>query len=319
MTDTGLLAASAAVLAVGGVMILIYLRGRSRESAALAGRIARATSIAADRPLKNPARRFAWLAEADRVARLPFAIGMGRTWGISYTTVQLIGLGLFAGVLAWLLLRGLLHLPIWFAAAGTLAALLLLPRFLMRQQQRKADARFLEFFPDALDMCVRMVRSGLPAIAAMRVVGQQALPPVNMAFTHVADRCEIGIPFEAAMSDVSDEIGLPDFHFFTVALGLQRQTGGNLARTLEGFAEIIRKRRAVRMKAMSTTAEVRMSAIILGSIPFFVIGALAIINPGYLDPLIDDPRGNVLLGTALLSLMLGGLSMRWLIRSATMA
>lgn len=319
MTDVGLLAAAAAVLAVGGVMIVIYLRGQSRESAALAGRIARATGAAAVRPQENPAQPIAWLAEANRVARLPFAIGMGRTWGIRYSTVQLLGLALVAAVPAWLLLRGLLHLPVWLAAAGTLAALLLLPRFLLLQQQHKADARFLEFFPDALDMCVRMVRSGLPAIAAMRLVGQQASPPVNMAFTHVADRCEIGIPFEAAMSDVSAEIGLPDFHFFTVALGLQRQTGGNLARTLEAFAEIIRKRRAVRMKAMSTTAEVRMSAIILSSIPFFVIGALAIINPGYLDPLVDDPRGNVLLGTAVLSLMLGGLSMRWLIRSATMA
>lgn len=316
MTGTSLLAAAAAVLAVGGLLILVYLRAESRRAAAIAERIARATGPTAGSREVKPPHRPARLEKANRLARLPFALGMRRTWGVRYTAVHLIAFALSAAVPAWLLLRGLLHLPAWVAAAGALAALILLPRFLMQQQQRRADARFLEFFPDALDMCVRMVRSGLPAVAAIRTVGQQASPPVNLAFAHVADRCEIGIPFETAMSDVSADVGLPDFHFFAVALGMQRRTGGNLARTLEVFAEIIRKRRAVRMKAVSTTAEVRMSAVILGSIPFFVIGALATINPGYLDPLIDDPRGNVVLGAAILSLMLGGLSMRWLLRSA---
>ncbi|OFX03769.1 MAG: hypothetical protein A3D94_00290 [Alphaproteobacteria bacterium RIFCSPHIGHO2_12_FULL_66_14] len=318
MTDVDLLAVAAAVLGAGGLLIFVYLRIESRQAATLTERVVRAVGVRSAKPLATPVHRSIWREEANRLARLPFMFGIERTWGVTYATWHLAIFALGTGALTWLLLRGLLHLPLWLAAIGTLAALVSLPRFLMIQQQRSADARFLEAFPDALDMCVRMVRSGLPVVAAMRTVGQQASPPVNVTFAHVADLCEIGVPLETALSNISTEIGLPDFHFFAIALGLQRRTGGNLARTLETFAEIIRKRRAVRMKATSTTAEVRMSAIILTGIPFFVIGTLAIINPGYLDPLINDPRGNVVLGAALLGLILGGLSMRWMIRSTTL-
>ena len=163
-----------------------------------------------------------------------------------------------------------------------------------------------------------MVRSGLPVAAAIRTVAQKASPTVATVFGRIADRCDIGIPLEEALSDMSEELGLADFRFFAVTLGLQRTTGGNLARTLETFGEIIRKRRAIRLKAVAATAEVRMSAFILGGLPFVVVGMLAIVNPGYLTPLISDPRGNVMIAVALLGLVLGVGSMRWLVRSGTL-
>jgi tight adherence protein B len=215
----------------------------------------------------------------------------------------------------WLVLRELMHLPVWSVGAAAAAMALLMPRLLMMQQQRRADARFTEYFPDAIDMVVRMVRSGLSVGVAVRTVGAEAAEPVAQIFKRAADRSEIGVPLEEALSTVSEEIGLADFRFFAVTIALQRTTGGNLARTLETFGEIIRKRRAVRLKAVAATAEVRISAIVLGAIPFVVVGMLSIVNPGYLEPMASDPRGNVLLGSALLFLLLGGLSMRWLIRS----
>jgi tight adherence protein B len=117
---------------------------------------------------------------------------------------------------------------------------------------------------------------------------------------------------------MSEELGLADFRFFAVTLALQRTTGGNLARTLETFGEIIRKRRAIRLKAVAATAEVRMSAMVLGGLPFAVVGILAVINPGYLAPMLSDPRGNVMIAAAVMSLVLGVGSMRWLVRSGTL-
>jgi len=84
----------------------------------------------------------------------------------------------------------------------------------------------------------------------------------------------------------------------------------------QALSEIVRRRRAVRLKARAATAEIRVSAIVLGSIPFFIIGALLVVSPGYLEPLISDPRGNLIVGAALLSLLLAGVTMRAMLRAA---
>jgi tight adherence protein B len=135
-------------------------------------------------------------------------------------------------------------------------------------------------------------------------------------FKDLADQVEIGIPFEDALTAAAERIGLPDFRFFSVAVVLQRATGGNLASTLELLSDIMRKRRAVRLKAQATTAEVRVSAYILGSMPFLVTGVLLLIQPGYLTPLVTDPRGKFILLAAAAMLTLGFLTMRRMMRRA---
>jgi tight adherence protein B len=99
-------------------------------------------------------------------------------------------------------------------------------------------------------------------------------------------------------------------------VALQQTTGGNLAVTLETLSEIIRKRRAVRLKAKAATAEIRASAMVLGAIPFFIVGVLLVVSPGYLQPLITDPRGNIIIGAAVLGLVLAFVTMRTMMRSA---
>jgi tight adherence protein B len=87
-----------------------------------------------------------------------------------------------------------------------------------------------------------------------------------------------------------------------------------LAATLEPLSQIIRGRRAVRLKAGAAIAEVKMSAIVLGAIPFFVVGALLFTAPNYLDPLFNDPRGNVILGLVVSCLVLAGITTRAMIQ-----
>jgi tight adherence protein B len=252
---------------------------------------------------------------AERLRRI-VSLGLSHTWGTRTNAVTLVLLAALAAIIVWMLMGPLLHFSTWIALPAALAAFVLLPRFLLIREQTKAENAFTNLFPDAVDMGVRMLRAGLPITSAVRAIGEEAAPPVNGVFKTLADQVEIGIPFEEALAATGQEVGLPDFRFFSVAVALQRATGGNLASTLDILSDIMRKRRAVRLKAQATTAEVRVSAYILGAIPFLVTGILLLIQPGYLAPLLTDSRGKFIIGAAAGMLLVGFLTMRRMMRRA---
>lgn len=269
-----------------------------------------AAAIAAAR--KSTSAAGAWIRRA-------FSIGAARRWGMDAGGVKLVVLAMVAALATWLLLRGAMHFSNKIALPAACGGFMLAPRLLLRRQQRRTEQRFMVLFPDAIDMAVRIMRAGLPITAATRAIANEAPTPVNKVFRVLADKVDIGIPFETALVTAGETIGLPDFRFFAVAISLQRATGGNLTATLEMLAEMVRKRRTVRLQAQASTGEVRMSAIILGALPFFVTGTFLLISPGYLAPLITDPRGNVIIGLALFGLMLAYLTMQRMLHSVTMA
>ena len=155
-------------------------------------------------------------------------------------------------------------------------------------------------------------------MAVISTVGQEAEPPLSTVFVKIADQTDIGLPLDQALATTSDSVDNPDFRFFAVAVALQQATGGNLTVTLETLSQIIRKRRAVRLKARAATSEVRISGIVLGAIPFVVTGLLLTVAPDYLAPLFADPRGNIILGMAVLGLLLAGITMRAMMRDSLM-
>src|SRR6185295_6610147 len=252
---------------------------------------------------------------AERV-RIFFTLGRGYNWGMQSGAASLFAIAFAAAAATWLLASTVLNFSPWIALLATGAAFMLIPRALLMRQQARTENQFMTLFPDAIDMAVRMLRAGLPITAAIRSIGNEAPTPVNGIFKALGDQVEIGIPFEEALALTGDRIGLTDFRFFATAVALQRATGGNLAATLEILGDIIRKRRAVRLKAKATTAEVRVSAYILGAMPFLVIAALLIAQPGYLAPLVSDPRGNFISGLAIVMLTIAFSTMRQMMRSA---
>jgi tight adherence protein B len=251
--------------------------------------------------------------------RRGFTVGFSRVWGMSASLGYLTALGLVSAIVTGALAHLVLRFPGYVTALVMLGAFSTAPRLLLGREQRQADAKFSELLPDAIDMVVRMVRAGLPVSAAIRAVGTEADWPVSRIFSSAADLAEIGMPLSQALAKIGNTAGNPDFRFFTVTVALQQSTGGNLAVTLETLSEIIRKRRAVRLKAHAATAEIRVSALVLGAIPFFIVGALLLVSPGYLKPLIDDPRGNLIVGAAVASLVLAAVTMRTMMRAAIRA
>ncbi len=181
--------------------------------------------------------------------------------------------------------------------------------------QRHQSALLMQF-PDALSMLVRSVRVGIPVLEAIRAVAREAPPPTGPAFARLIDQVSIGMPLEDAVLELAKRGGIPEYRFFATALALQTQTGGTLSETLESLADVIRKRMALKGRGKALTAEARASAAILAVLPFATGALLYFVNPNYVMQLFTDPTGRTIFGSAVISLSLGLLIIRAIIRAA---
>lgn len=271
--------------------------------------------------MKPPLAPGRWLLDQserfNQVVRAMFAAGAPRSWGMSLGAFKLIVAAAVAAVAAWLLTHVALDMSLWIAAPLAAASGYLLPRLLLRREQAQAESAFQELFPDTVDTVARMLRAGIPISAAVHSIGHEAPVPISTVFGRVADQVEIGARIEDALDSASRQVGLADFRFFAVAVTLQYSTGGNLVSTLDILASIIRRRRAVRLKAHAATAEIRVSAYVLGSLPLLIIGGLLLVQPGYLSPLFTDTRGHIILAIAVGGMLLAFVTMRQMMRGVT--
>jgi tight adherence protein B len=186
------------------------------------------------------------------------------------------------------------------AAAGVGA-----PWLLLRFAQSRYQKRFLDIFPDALDLIGRAVRAGLPVLDAMEVAAHEVRAPVGNEFRRTLDEVHIGVEIDEALQHTADRIRVPDFRFYVVALALQRRTGGSIAETLANLSNIIRRRKELRQRARALTAEAKASAAVLGLLPFVVGGLLCLLNGQLMSILFVDSRGRFVLGLAILSVLTG--------------
>lgn len=189
-------------------------------------------------------------------------------------------------------------------AAGTA-----LPHLVIGRMGKRRIAAFIALFPEAIDLMVRALRSGLPISEAVITVGNEVADPVGAEFRTVEAGMRLGRELEALLWEIAKRIDTPEFRFFIIALSVQRETGGNLAETLSNLAEVLRRRRAMRAKARAMTSEARASTMILGSLPVVVTGILCMTSPNYIMQLFTDVRGLILCGIAVGMLMTGVLVM----------
>ncbi|HLY45707.1 MAG TPA: type II secretion system F family protein [Stellaceae bacterium] len=302
---------------VGGLAMLGVVLASQASERTLAGRVELARGGPAQKAeAADPEARPSALERGLAAVQSMFMFRMRRQWGVATRPLFLLVVGFGAAIIVWVLLSFATHAASYVALLSAIAAFFLVPRLIIMREQRRADRLFSELLPDGIDMVVRIVRAGMPVGAAVRAVGQEGNPPLSTTFSQVADQASIGVPFDEALSRIAAAIGNVDFRFFAVAVALQQMTGGNLAATLETLSTIIRRRRAVLLKAHAASAEVRMSATVLGAIPIVVMGALLLVAPGYLQPLFSDWRGNVILGIAAFLLVSAIITMRTMIRNA---
>jgi len=149
---------------------------------------------------------------------------------------------------------------------------------------------------------VRALRSGLPISEAIIGAGREIAGPVGAELGRIEAGMRLGRDLDTLLWDIATRIDVPEFRFFIIALSVQRETGGNLAETLDNLADVLRKRRQMRAKVRAMSSETRATTMILAGLPVVVIVLLAVTSPHYLTPLYTDVRGLLLdgLGFAML-------------------
>ncbi|MFH5925633.1 type II secretion system F family protein [Roseomonas xinghualingensis] len=223
--------------------------------------------------------------------------------------------GIAAGLLGYSRIDSYLGPAI--GTAGGLATAALTIRSLFLWQSRRYTGALFRQLPDALGIIVRSLRAGLPMTEALRSVAREMPSPTREAFGRIVGEIAIGRPAETALWTLYERTRLAEYAFFSVMIGLQAQTGGSLTGSLDTLADMVRKRVAMRSRARALASEARMSALILGVLPFLAGLGLSFLQPGYLNIFFNTPMGQGLLMTALTLLGMGMLTIRWLIHKNT--
>jgi tight adherence protein B len=164
------------------------------------------------------------------------------------------------------------------------------PHFFIGKMIKRRINKFTSNFPDAIELMVRGLRSGLPITETLGIVASEIQGPVGIEFRMVSDKMKIGRTMEAALQDTADRLGTPEFQFFVITLAIQRETGGNLAETLSNLADVLRKRAQMKLKIRAMSSESKASAYIVGSLPFIVFGLVYMMNPHYMLGFFTDQR-----------------------------
>ena len=173
-----------------------------------------------------------------------------------------------------------------------------LPHMVVGRMGKRRVAAFVGLFPEAIDLMVRALRSGLPISEAIIGAGREIGDPVGDELGRVEAGMRMGRDLEGLLWDIANRIDVPEFRFFIIALSVQRETGGNLAETLANLADVLRRRRQRRAKVRAMSSETRATTMILAGMPVLVIVMLALTSPHYLAPLYHDIRGFLLDGLA---------------------
>ncbi len=163
--------------------------------------------------------------------------------------------------------------------------------FIINFMIKRREKHFIKTFPDAIDLMVRGIKSGLPLTQTIQTIGHEIEGPVGVEFKRVSDAIKLGKDMVDALQDRAQKLDIAELKFFCIALSIQKETGGNLAETLGNLSNILRKRKQMKLKIKAMSSEAKASAIIIGSLPFIMYLILRLLNPEYAEVLLNDPRG----------------------------
>jgi tight adherence protein B len=165
--------------------------------------------------------------------------------------------------------------------------------------------KFEQQLPNALSLIARALKAGHAFSGGLQMVNQEFEDPIGGEFQKVLSEISFGIGLDEALTNLSERVDCNDLKFFTIAIIIQKETGGNLAEILENIAHLIRERFKFYDRVNTLSAEGRLSAYILIAIPFFFALLLSILNPTFLGILGTDPIGRTLVAIALIMMVIG--------------
>jgi tight adherence protein B len=184
------------------------------------------------------------------------------------------------------------------------------PRWVVNFLRSRRQKKFVDEFSNAIDVIVRGVKSGLPVNECLKIIAREAPRPVCDEFHMLVEGIRVGLSMEQGLERMYERMPLQEVNFFGIVLMIQQKTGGNLAEAMSNLASVLRSRKLMDGKIKALSAEAKASAMIIGALPFLVMGAVKLSSPDYLDPLFTTKMGNFILIGAGLWMMTGILVMK---------
>ena len=238
------------------------------------------------------------LPNPEHWRRLLERSGTGWTLGKFGTVAVIIGVLTVVGAM----LSGLPAVAAW--GVGALAGWYI-PRLYIYWMIKRRCKKFLAIFPDAIGLMVRGVKSGLPVTETIINVGREMKGVVGYEFSKIADQIQLGQQLDEVMWQAAGRIDLAEFTFMCISFSIQRETGGNLAETLDNLEQLLRNRKQMALKVRAYSSEARASSMIIGSLPFVMLALLSVVNWPYISQLFFSHGGHMLLAAAAGCLLLG--------------
>lgn len=228
-------------------------------------------------------------------------IAAGWNYGIANYMLLCLGIAIVAGFALLLIFPNNIAVAV---LAGVVAGAGV-PHYVLSYLAGRYVDKFTGQLPDAIDLMVRGLRSGLPVQETIQSVGSEVPAPLGPVFNQVQQEVVFGVTLEDAFWKAAKQANVHELNYLIISMSIQRETGGNLAETLSNLSSLLRARRQLKLKIRAFTSEARATAMIISALPFLVFGALTYINPGYVFQLFEDPRGQVMVFGAGCSMALG--------------
>jgi tight adherence protein B len=243
--------------------------------------------------------------------RIPLSLRLSQA-GLSLTPRRFLVISgsLGFGVFVVLMLVGTGLLPaigIAFAAGGGL------PFWALSLLKKRREAKFLEAFPDAVDVVVRGIKAGLPLLDSLKLIAAEAEEPVRSEFRSIIETQAIGIPIGEACPQLYEEIPLPEANFFGIVVSIQQRAGGNLSEALGNLSRVLRDRKKMKAKIKAMSMEAKASASIIGALPIAVMIIVYITSPQYISLLWTEPLGRMMMLGCAIWMSIGIMVMRKMI------
>lgn len=243
--------------------------------------------------------------------RVPLAVRIAQA-GLFWSKRQFFLLSAGIGVVMFVL--GLFTgggIPV--AAALGFAGALGLPRWLLSYLKKRRENKFLDAFPDAVDIIVRGVKAGLPLLDCLKMITIDAPEPVKSEFRAIVETQAIGMLLGDACGKLYEQMPVPEANFFGIVIAIQQRSGGNLAEALGNLSRVLRDRKKMKAKIQAMSMEAKASASIIGSLPVAVMTLVWITSPQYISLLWTEPLGRMMLAASLLWMSMGVMVMKKMI------
>jgi tight adherence protein B len=207
-----------------------------------------------------------------------------------------------------------------FAGVGLLVSAVLgfagafgVPRWLLSYLRKRRETKFLDHFPDAVDVIVRGIKAGLPLLDCIKMIVSEAPEPIKTEFRLILETQAIGMPLGEACGKLYERTPLPEANFFGIVVAIQQRSGGNLSEALGNLSKVLRDRKKMKAKIQSMSQEAKASAGIIGALPIAVMTLVYLTSPNYISLLFTNPVGHIMLAGSAIWMFMGVIVMKKMI------